>query len=171
MGIQSWITFPCSLEVDDPAIARRVTRYPITAMTKIAAKPIKKTGLEPTLRSASDIMIDGLFMSSTVEDRRVNSQSRRLSGDVPNNCWIVHFDAEVVVRLIITTALRGRFADLSPKEFDCGRSAPHHQGFRVEATLVQRGAPIIKLCENIYLAACGTGSLVINNMYVGHTAE
>ncbi len=69
------------------------------------------------------------------------------------------------------TALRRHFADLSAKNLDCGSSASHHHGFRVQPALVQRRAPIIKSYEDIELTAPGPGPLMIKLKYDGHTAE
>jgi hypothetical protein len=52
-------------------------------------------------------------------------------------------------------------ADLSAKDFDRGGGASHHHGFRVEAALVQRGAPIIEPRKDIDLATGGAGALVV----------
>jgi hypothetical protein len=71
----------------------------------------------------------------------------------------------------LSTALWRLFADLPPKDFDCGGSAPHHHSFGVEAALVQDGAPVIELAENVDLAVRGAGSVVIKLMHVGHAAE
>jgi len=60
---------------------------------------------------------------------------------------------------------------LPPKDFDRGGSAPHHQGFGVEAALVQGGTPVIKFAKDVDLAVRGAGSVVIKLMHVGHAAE
>jgi hypothetical protein len=69
------------------------------------------------------------------------------------------------------SALWRLFADLPPKDFDCGGSAPHHHSFGVETALVQGGAPVIESAKDIGLAVRGAGSVVIEFMYVGHAAE
>jgi hypothetical protein len=69
------------------------------------------------------------------------------------------------------TTLWHLFADLPPKDFDCGGSAPHYHGFGVEAAIVQEGAPVIELAKDIDLAVRGAGSVVVKLMHVGHAAE
>src|SRR5689334_6209906 len=69
--------------------------------------------------------------------------------------------SEARLRSRSTTALRRTFSDLPPQDFDRGGSAPHRHGFRMEAALVQRGAPVIKPCKDIDLGPCREGSLII----------
>ena len=58
------------------------------------------------------------------------------------------------------TAFGHLLADLPPQDSNLGGGAAHHHCLGVEAALVQTGAPIIELAEDIDIAVCGAGAVV-----------